>query len=466
MAGPETHAAAVASAEDPTMLLYLTVVVGATVAVLVWLFRRGRHEGAGLAGGQGGAEKQTGDKKSTGDNAASKKGMTKGSKKKVSQDWKKVPPPASYTHPELITSLKGHTGNITSGSYSANGKHFISAADDRAVLIWSTKDFGQPAHKSIRGNIEFDYASLVCWSPDTKAFIIHKQAANAIEVYKVSKRPDGSVGNPQVALTFPQHNDIADVIALDIDINGRFIMSCNNKNELIIWNLKGEILQTVDPRHGDTYSAILSPCGRFIATTGFTPDVKVWHVKYSKEGNFEGVKRAFDLSGHNAGIYSCGINSDSTRMVSISKDGTWKLFDTDIEFEKGQQPYLLLTGNYDTKSQPGIIRLSPDGRTIAIACGNNLTFYSGVTGEKLNFIPNIYTGNILGIMFDPSNKMILTLGDRHVRVFHNVAGYVATIQDLKQSLQKATNSSMKDRIKQQIKEAEAALENIKKVTKK
>ncbi|XP_064097748.1 uncharacterized protein LOC135209089 isoform X1 [Macrobrachium nipponense] len=128
MAGPETHAA-VASAEDPTMLLYLTVVVGATVIVLVWLFRRGRHEGAGPGGGQGGAEKQTGDKKSTGDNSASKKGMTKVSKKKVTQDWKKVPPPTSYTHPELITSLKGHTGNITSGSYSANGKHFISAAD-------------------------------------------------------------------------------------------------------------------------------------------------------------------------------------------------------------------------------------------------------------------------------------------------------------------------------------------------
>ena len=72
------------------------------------------------------------------------------------------------------------------------------------MLIWSTKDFDQQTHKSVRGNIEFDYAEHVCWSPDTKAFIIHKSAGNAIEVYKVTKRPDGSVGNAQVALTFPQ----------------------------------------------------------------------------------------------------------------------------------------------------------------------------------------------------------------------------------------------------------------------
>ncbi|KAK7066221.1 Transducin beta-like protein 2 [Halocaridina rubra] len=335
---------------------------------------------------------------------------------------------------------------------------------DRTVLIWLTKDFGQQAQKSVRGNIEFDHALHVCWSPDGKAFIIHKADANAVEVYKVTKRPDGSVGNAQVALTFPQHNNIADVIALDVDINGKFIMTCNNKNELIIWNLRGEILQNVDPRHGDTYSATLSPCGRFIATTGFTPDVKIWQVKYSKSDTFEGVRRVFDLSGHNAGIYSCGINSDSTRMVSVSKDGTWRLYDTNIEFEKGQEPYLLLTGTYDNKNYPGIIRLSPDGRTISLASRSYLTFYSAITGEKLNHIPNIYTGDIVDVIFDPSSKLVLTLGDKHIRVFHNVAGYIAAIQDLKQSFQKANNSSMKERITKQIRDAEAALTKIRKVT--
>lgn len=62
---------------------------------------------------------------------------------------------------------------------------------------------------------------------------------------------------------------------------------------------------------------------------GFTPDVKVWEVKFNKSEGFEGVRRAFDLSGHKAGIFSCDINSDSTRMVSVSRDGTWRLYNTD-----------------------------------------------------------------------------------------------------------------------------------------
>ena len=47
--------------------------------------------------------------------------------------------------------------------------------------------------------------------------------------------------------------------------------------------------------------------------TGFTPDVKVWEVSFSKSDKFEDVKRAFELKGHSAGVDSCSFNNDSTR---------------------------------------------------------------------------------------------------------------------------------------------------------
>ena len=40
----------------------------------------------------------------------------------------------------------------------------------------------------------------------------------------------------------------------------------------------------------------------------------------------------------------------------------------------------------------------------------------------------VFAGNIVDLLFDPESKLLLTLGDRHVRVFHNVAGYHAAIQ--------------------------------------
>ncbi|KAG0711226.1 Transducin beta-like protein 2 [Chionoecetes opilio] len=337
-------------------------------------------------------------------------------------------------------------------------------AGNRTVQIWTTKDFAHKEHKSLRGNIDFDFATKVCWSPDGKAIILQKSVANTIEVYKLTKKPDGSPGTPQVSLTFPQHDREADVIALDVAVTGKFIMTCNNKNQLVIWSLRGEVMEMVDTRHGDTYSATLSPCGRFVATTGFTPDVKVWEVRFGKTGTFEGIKRAFDLTGHKAGIYSCSINSDSSRMVSVSKDGTWRLFDTNIEYQKGQLVYLLLSGAYDRKQEPAIIRIAPDGRTIAIAAAASLTCFSAITGEVLNTITDIYSGSIVDLCFDPESKLLLTLGDRHVRVFHNVAGYHATIQDLEQSVKKATTAGMRERINQQVREAKKALEAIQKLT--
>ena len=57
--------------------------------------------------------------------------------------------------------------------------------------------------------------------------------------------------------------------------------------------------------------------------------MKVWEVTFEKARTFKGVKRAFDLSGHKAGVLSLAFSADSGRMATISKDNTWKLWRTD-----------------------------------------------------------------------------------------------------------------------------------------
>lgn len=75
---------------------------------------------------------------------------------------------------------------------------------DRAVFVWSTKHFTSKEHKSIRFNIDYDHASLVCWSPDTKAFMINRATENTLEVYKVNRKTDGWISGFIKALTFPK----------------------------------------------------------------------------------------------------------------------------------------------------------------------------------------------------------------------------------------------------------------------
>ena len=71
------------------------------------------------------------------------------------------------------------------------------------------------------------------------------------------------------------------------------MMTCSTKkNDLALFDLKGTMLLTrLDTVQMTTYYANISPCGKFVAACGFTPDVKVWSVKFSKSGGFEKVSK-------------------------------------------------------------------------------------------------------------------------------------------------------------------------------
>lgn len=66
----------------------------------------------------------------------------------------------------------------------------------------------------------------------------------------------------------------------------------------------------------------------FYFSIGFAPDVKVWEVIFNKAGEFQEVKRVFELTGHTSGVHDVAFDVDTSHMATVSKDGTWKLFDT------------------------------------------------------------------------------------------------------------------------------------------
>ena len=182
-----------------------------------------------------------------------------------------------FSHPWLLTSLKGHSGPVLDLDLSDNGKYLASCSEDRSVLIWMVKEFAQKEHRAHRANVSYDSATKISWSPDSKAFAVNKASANAVEVYRIGKREDGAPGlgpvTPVVSFDCKHETDAIDV---GIASTGQYIMSCSDRTDLIVWSLKGEVLARVDTCNMNTYCSKISPCGRFIATSGFTPDVKVF----------------------------------------------------------------------------------------------------------------------------------------------------------------------------------------------
>lgn len=438
---------------NPTVLT--AVFVGASVLILVYISKLFHKEDV--------VEHKPRNEKSS--HPEKKKDSTHNgkAKKKVAESrWTGRNEKQVYSHPWLLTSLKGHTGTILDMDFSSNGKYLTSCGDDRAVFIWDTKDLTQKDRKSLRVNIEFDYATSVKWSPDSKAFIINKFNENVLEVYKVEKKKDGWL-HAAKALTFPKSHE-TDIIGMGIASNGRFIMSCSNKTDMVIWNLKGQILAHVDTYLMNTMCAKISPCGRFVVATGFTPEARIWEIAFNKAGEFQEVKqiKELTLSGHSSGVYDVAFDVDSSHMATVSKDGTWNLFDTKVNYKLGEDARILKSGKYDQASSNALIALSPNAEVIVISTFNSLAFYSTFTGKLDCTIENIYDGPITAILFDSTGKYILTSGDKQIRVFHNVTGYRCNIETAKEKLKESQTSATKERLQKLIVDSQAFLDSIEK----
>ncbi|XP_068121959.1 transducin beta-like protein 2 [Hyperolius riggenbachi] len=426
---------------EAVALVAVTVLIGGIILLLaVWRSR-----------GKTGSEPEPSDQRANGQ-AVPEKHPSK--KTKQQKPRKERAQQHNFSHPLLASALKAHSGNITCFDFSSNGKYLASCSDDRTVRIWSTKDFLEKEHRCMRANVELDHATHVRFSPDCRAFIVWLFNGDTLRVFKMTKKED--------TLTFsPGHDDFpkrhkASIINIGIAETGKFIMTASNDTSILIWDLKGEVLASINTNQVANAYATISPCGRFVASCGFTPDVKVWEVCFGKSGEFREVCRAFELKGHSAGVCGFAFSNDSRRMATVSKDGTWKLWNTDVEYKKQQDPYLLLTGKW-CGVEPCRIALSPDARVVAISSISDITVYNAQTGEVEEEFHSVHAEVISDLAFDTTSKFLASTGDRAIRVFHNTAGYRAAIADMKDMLKKATNKGTKDRLQLQIRDAERAL---------
>ena len=63
-------------------------------------------------------------------------------------------------------------------------------------------------------------------------------------------------------------------MAIDMSCTGKFIMSCSAKTDIVLYDLNGTVLSKLDTVLGRNFWAKISPDGKLLASSGFTPDVK------------------------------------------------------------------------------------------------------------------------------------------------------------------------------------------------
>lgn len=113
------------------------------------------------------------------------------------------------------------------------------------------------------------------------------------------------------------------------------------------------------------------------------------------------------LTGHKRGVWSVDWSADSSKAVTASKDGTWRLYDM-----KEGISFCKCIG--EGKSELGeitMIALSKDGGVVAAVVGTAIQFIRTSDNTVLDTIPQAHGLTINSIAFSPDASLLASVAD-------------------------------------------------------
>jgi len=171
------------------------------------------------------------------------------------------------------------------------------------------------------------------------------------------------------------------------------------------------------------HMACFSPDNQYIAVAAFMSSVGIWKINLSKEGSFLGVpERHFtQLRGHESAILWVAFTSDSKRVVTSGKDGTWKLWTIDVNYSREETPTVLLSANHPLKgSTYNFFAISPDDSVLATAGGKLLHFWDLNTATLIANVDSTHFGYITEMSWSHDSQRLATSAtDGNIRIFKN-----------------------------------------------
>jgi WD40 repeat protein len=81
------------------------------------------------------------------------------------------------------------------------------------------------------------------------------------------------------------------------------------------------------------FTLATSPDGRFVSVGAFTAEIKIWEVKFSREGAYYDTEMVMALKGHSSQVKCVGFSSDCTKAYTASLDGTLGIWNIDVRYQ-------------------------------------------------------------------------------------------------------------------------------------
>jgi len=328
-----------------------------------------------------------------------------------------------HPHPFYFCSIKDYSDSVPQIAFSPAGKYLYTIGEDRTVRAYLIENFTTPNHKYYRTNIVEGVPNCCAVSNDGKNLLVCAQNSPFVYAFNVSdkKGKDGKSIHEVKRFNFPKGHKNGDIASIDISKNSKFILTCSSEDTAInLWDLKGNLLQNLITNQIRNHYARISPDSSSIVVGTHTSEVKFWRIVEDKSGNFKEFGKLYQLNqnGHKRGVNWVSFSHDGKRIATASNDGTWKLWNLDVNLQIGEDPRCLFTFTKEGVKAYHRIEISPNSKVIAITSGTTLIIFDVNTLKVITEIEDAQEGNINALSWSSDSALLATSGvDGLIRIW-------------------------------------------------
>jgi len=264
---------------------------------------------------------------------------------------------------QVVRTLGGHTGNVTSVSFSKKGQLIVTASGEPGLFgearIYRASD-GQLL-KKFRHPQDSLYAAEL--SPDEQTLATAGYNYDIV-LWDANK---GTIRN-----VLKGHNGCVNALAFSPD--GTKLVSASADATAKLWDVKtGERLETFGQSLAGLNTVTFSPDGKRVAAGGIDNRVRIWQVsETAKEGTNPIL---FSRFAHQGPILRLVFSPDGKLLASSSEDQTVKVWDALGAIERYALP--------PQPDWPSAITFSSDSKSLLVGrFDGTLTLYQADNGTK------------------------------------------------------------------------------------
>jgi len=207
-----------------------------------------------------------------------------------------------------------------------------------------------------------------------------------------------------------------------------FIISAAQGQDTSIkcWNLNGALLASVNTSQIINYMATVTTDDQFVlvATKG---GGKAYSLgRSAKNGPVDSLKLATTLKGHDKPV-KCVSNGLGAYVATCSEDGSWRLYDFNVQFKSREDPKLIRSVTVGESCEAVDIRngtlSNVSNGVVAVGTVSGALLVYSIAGKLLCSVPNAHKGAIRSLWITDSiansssssvqlsNLLFITLGD-------------------------------------------------------